>query len=337
MNLIEKYVAEVGKGLPRTSRADIETEIKSTLQDMLDERSARTGKPVDDAMVRDLLKEYGAPAKVAASYSPPRYLIGPRMYPIFQLVLRIVLAVLVGVSLLGLAVTFTHHATGPDFIGALGQWAIQLFGGLVAAVGNIVIIFAILERVLPASKLEKETAEEWDPSELEVEPDPAVIKPSEPIFAVLFTVIGLVILNLYPDLIGVGYVEGGRWVTTPVLSDAFFRYLPWINLLGALQIAMNVVLLRLGRWTMPARIADTALEIGSIILAVTMLAGPALVDISVAKLAGTPLAEASRVLAPMLGLVPIIVLVVVIVVSTIEVAQAIYKMVNRPAVFSLVK
>ncbi len=337
MNLLEKYVAEIGKGLPRRSRADIETEIKSTLQDMLDERSARTGKPVDDAMVRDLLKEYGAPAKVAASYSPPRYLIGPRMYPIFELVLRIVVAVLVGVSLFGLIVSFANHSSGPDFIQALGQWAIQLFGGLIAALGNIVIVFAILERVLPASKLEKEREEEWDPSELEVEPDPAVIKPAEPIFAVLFTVIGLVILNMYPNLVGLSYVQDGRWITVPALSEAIFRYLPWINLLGVLQIAMNVVRLRLGHWTTPARIADMALETGSIILAVAMLAGPALVDISVEKLAGTPLAEASRVLAPMLNLVPIIVLVVIIVVSTIEVAQTIYKMVNRPAVFSPVK
>src|SRR5512142_966813 len=118
MKMLEKYVAEIGKRLPRRTRADIETEIKSTLQDMLDERSARTGKPVDDAMVRELLKEYGAPAKVAASYSPPRYLIGPRIYPLFELVLRIVLAVLVGVSLFGLIVSFANHSSGPDFIRA---------------------------------------------------------------------------------------------------------------------------------------------------------------------------------------------------------------------------
>ncbi len=38
MNLIDRYIAEVGKHLPRKNRADIEAEIRSTLEDMLDER-----------------------------------------------------------------------------------------------------------------------------------------------------------------------------------------------------------------------------------------------------------------------------------------------------------
>ena len=337
MNLLDKYVTEIGKRLPRRNRADIETEIKSTLQDMLDERSARLGKPVDEAMTSDLLKEYGSPAKVAASYRPTPYLIGPRLFPTFELVLRIVIAVLVGVSLLGLVVSFASHSSGPDFIQVLGNWAVQLFGGLIAAFGNIVLVFAILERVLPASKIEAETAENWDPAELEAEPDPVVVKPSEPIFTILFTVIGLVILNIYPDLVGIGFVQDGRWISVPMLSRTFFTYLPWINLLGVLQIALNLVLLRMGRWTVPSRIANIALEIGSIVLAAAMLAGPALVDLSAEKLAGTPLAAAGKTLVPILGLAPTIALVVVIVVSTIEVAQAIYRMVNGPLRFSPVK
>ena len=43
MNLIDKYIAEVGKYLPRKSRADIEAEIRSTLEDMLEERTQASG------------------------------------------------------------------------------------------------------------------------------------------------------------------------------------------------------------------------------------------------------------------------------------------------------
>ena len=64
MNLIDRYIAEVGKHLPRKNRADIEAEIRSTLEDMLEERKQAHGA-VDDAMVIDLLREYGAPRKVA--------------------------------------------------------------------------------------------------------------------------------------------------------------------------------------------------------------------------------------------------------------------------------
>jgi len=67
MNLIDKYIAEVGKNLPRRNRADIEAEIRSTLEDMLEERSQGQG-PANEAMVMELLKEYGAPVEFASKY-----------------------------------------------------------------------------------------------------------------------------------------------------------------------------------------------------------------------------------------------------------------------------
>ena len=54
MNLIDKYVAEVGKNLPRNQRADIEKEIRSTLMDMLEERGQASLE--NEAVVVALLK-----------------------------------------------------------------------------------------------------------------------------------------------------------------------------------------------------------------------------------------------------------------------------------------
>ncbi len=332
MNLLDKYVEEIGKGLPRRNRLDIEREIRSTLQDMLDERAARAGKPADDEMVRALLKEYGAPAKVAASYGPPQYLIGPRIFPVFLLVTRIVLAVLLAVSLAGLGLSLARTPGGPDVIRELGKFGLQLFGALISAFGNIVIVFAILERVLPASKFEqREEEEEWDPAQLAAEPDPAEVKPAEPIVAILVTVIALVVLNLYPDLVGIGFVSQGRWTTVPALSDAFFRYMPWINLLGVLQIGLNLVLLRRGRWNTDSRIANLVLDVCGIVLAGVMLAGPSLVDLTTEKLAATPLGAAGAQLAPLLSMLPRMVLTIIVIVSAVEVGQGAYKLLKRPA------
>lgn len=330
MNLLDRYVAEIGKGLPRKNRADIETEIRSTLQDMLDERSTRTGKPADEAMITELLKEYGAPAKVAASYRGPQYIVGPKMFPFFELVLKIVLTVLVAVSLAGFGISFVSHNSGPEFIQALGKWAAQLYGALISAFGSIVLVFAILERVLPASKFEKEM-EDWDPSELEREPDPAEVKPAERIVGIGVTVLGLVILNVYPDLVGPGFVIDGRWTFIPALSAAFFRYLPWINVLGLLHIGLNLVLLRAGQWKAYSRAADLALDVAGAVLAGFMLAGPALIDLPASKLAGTPLAPAAGTLAPLLGMLPTLVLTIIIIVTTVEVGTTLYRMVSRPA------
>ena len=59
MNLIDKYIAEVGKHLPRKQRADIEAEIRSTLEDMLEERKQANGQ-ISEVEIIELLKEYAA-------------------------------------------------------------------------------------------------------------------------------------------------------------------------------------------------------------------------------------------------------------------------------------
>ena len=48
MNLIELYVGEVGKRLPLKGRKDIEAELRSTLEDMLEDRARKAGRPVED-------------------------------------------------------------------------------------------------------------------------------------------------------------------------------------------------------------------------------------------------------------------------------------------------
>jgi hypothetical protein len=95
MKLIDRYVTEVGKNLPLVKgRKDIEKELRSTLEDMLEDRASTTGRPRDEAMEIELLKEYGAPQTVAQTYNPHPYLIGPRMFPIFIMVLKIVITVI---------------------------------------------------------------------------------------------------------------------------------------------------------------------------------------------------------------------------------------------------
>lgn len=332
MNLIDKYITEVGKHLPRRQRLDIEAEIRSTLEDMLEERRQTQGT-LDDAAVTELLKEYGAPRKVAESYVGPRYLIGPRMYPFFEMVTKIVLTVLFVITLVGLGIgLFESNMSGPEFLKILGESALGLLAGLISAFGNIVLVFAILERVLPKADFEKEM-EDWDPKELASEPDPDRVSWGEQIFELIFLVLFLVIFNLYPGLIGIGFLDNGEWVfITPVLTKAFFSYLPWINILFLLQIGLNLYLLRRGIQNTVSRIANILLELADIVLAVVMLRGPALVAMTPEQFAGTPLAEAADFFAKGANLLPLLVLGIVIIVSTIEVAQGVYRLMkSRPS------
>jgi hypothetical protein len=195
-----------------------------------------------------------------------------------------------------------------------------------------VLVFAILERVLPAKEWEEET-KDWNPADLAKEPDPDRVKFGEQIFELFFLALFLIVFNLYPGIIGFGFFNENDWVfITPVLTEAFFSYLPWINILFVLQIVFNIYLLRQGWWTTGLRIANGLLELGSIALAVAMLRGPDLVALTTEQLAGTPLEESAQVLVTIGNLIPTLVLTIVIIVSSIEVAQTAYRLLkSRPA------
>ena len=333
MNLIERYISEIGKHLPRKSRADIETEIRSTLEDMLEERSAAAGRPADDEMIKGLLKEYGAPDKVAESYLPERYLIGPKLFPIFTLVLKIVFSVLTVLALIGFGIRFgTSAMTAQAFVEVFGKAFIEYVGGIIAAFGNIVFIFAILQWSLPASEFEDQKKDKvWDPSTLEKEPEPNDVRIWEPIWAIVITIAALLVFNLYPQVIGFGFLNGNTWSFVPALTDAFFRYLPWINVLWFLQIVLNMILLRQGRWTALTRWFEVALSLMSIAIAYLLLKGPALVGLSAETLTNVfHDASAAATLAKMFNTMAPIILLIIIVLEGIDVAKSIYRLVFKP-------
>jgi hypothetical protein len=59
-----------------------------------------------------------------------------------------------------------------------------------------------------------------------------------------------------------------------------------------------------------------------------MLSGPGLVSITSSQLAGTPLEGSASLFVTLAKLIPMLVLTIVIIVSSIEVAQAVYRLIK---------
>jgi hypothetical protein len=243
------------------------------------------------------------------------------MYPIFEMVTGIVFIVFFSVSLLGLGIGLAKTGlTGAEFLSQMGKWLAGLFSGLTAALGNIVIVFAILERTRVADEFEKE-AKDWDPAELTLEPDPAQTKTAEFIVAIIFTVLGLVIINLYPNLVSVNFFRNGAWTSIPVLTDAFFRFLPWINIMGILGIGFNAFMLSQTGWKPASRILDMIVDVAGAVLTVVILTTPGIISITPETLIGMGITEAAAILTRLLGFVPMIIMAVVVVVTIVKVVQ----------------
>lgn len=289
-NRIDLYVSEVGRHLPANTREDIEKEIRSMIEDALEDESQKTGKPVDENMVLDVLQRLGPPEKMAASYRPPRYLIGPALYPHFINTLRIVLPVLAVLSVLGLGVSLGWEARLPaDFARVLGQWGMGLVNTVFQAGAIITLIFAIIERTQPDFKVKEK---DWDPRSLKPREEEEAVKPAGAIAEIVFNVLAIVLVNLYPQWIAISFPRDGGWIHASVLSQAFFQYVPWMSMLWALKASLHIFLLSQGRWSPLSRWMSVALRSATIALGVAILLGPSIVALDTAALAqlgATPL------------------------------------------------
>jgi hypothetical protein len=347
-NLIDAYISEVGQRLPRKTRADIEAELRSILQDILEERSQKSGRPVDEEMTLEVLKEYGAPEKVAATYQGERYLIGPRLYPIFMLVLKIVLIVTGVLAAIGLGIALSNSGGNLEKAFETIFKAIAEFGSsIMTALGNIVLIFAIIEWALfrTGEKVEVKglpVEKEWDPRTLGRVSTPNQVKMGETIVEIVGCFAAIVIFNFYPQIIGFtpslnGVIESGNGVIgfgnvifLPLLSEAFFAFVPYMTLIWVLTILLDIVLLRMGYWNAWTRLLLIGLKISNIVIAFLLLGVPSLLAVTSASLTTTlGDAEVARILMNLLSQIVRVALWLTIFGSVVDIIRAISRIVRN--------
>lgn len=281
MDLIERYVQEVGRRLPRSQREDVQDELRSLLQDMVEDRAQTKVEKADEAIIVDVLLEFGNPKEVAASYEPEKqYLIGPQLFPIFKMVVSIVTAVLAALVLSGITLSVRSSDT------FLQSWLSLIINGVPDFIDSwlrsltiIVIIFAILERTLPAEAFDDEAyenEESWDPHKLP-EPDKSKeISRGESIFGIVFSIFILNLINFYPQHAGIFYFEESSLTVLVSLSDNFYdNLLPWLNLSLIASILIDLFKLYTGKKTQLVQLLDLGNTLFSaVVIYVLMTGGP---------------------------------------------------------------
>ncbi|MFZ2096303.1 MAG: hypothetical protein WAV05_06660 [Anaerolineales bacterium] len=268
--LVDRYLAAVSEKLPAKLRKDTVTEIRSLIQDALEDQSKSEGREPDDAMMVEVLKQFGSPESIVAPYLPEKYLIGPQLFPTFILVISIVLPIIAALSLVGF---WTGHIqpgpiSGVELITNIANSIGNVLSAALQGFGNIVIIFAILQWVIPDFKF---TSKEWNPRSLKAIPQPDKIKRGELITEIFFTLVGLIVFTFYFDKIGIYNNVNGQWSFTPILTSAFNAYIPWLDLLWILTIVLDAILLRRGSWEMGTRVFSILVNAFSIGISASIL------------------------------------------------------------------
>ena len=260
MSLLERYLHEVGRYLPRKNRGDIQTELRSSVIDSMEDRF---GPDPTEAETAELLKELGRPQKVAASYYPQgQYLIGPGLYPLFRMVIWIVIAAVLGAQLLAWGIAIFVAGEGFSPLEMLGS----IINSIPGALGWVVIIFMMLQRFDVRPNLDEEP---WDPESLPQVEERNDIKRIEIAVGLVFSTLFLVLVIFFPQWIGFVTSPGGKFYPNPVILD----YLNWIIISLAAGIVFQIVLLWQGRWTTTSRIVKIGLNIFSLVVLFLLVQG----------------------------------------------------------------
>ena len=289
MDLIERYIQDVSHRLSRRLRGDVEKELRSSLHDALDAHAANAGDGVESAApddyVVELLRKFGPPAQLAASYrSGTSFLVGPELYPAFLKTMKIVAIVIVGF----VVVSVVADAIGEDnplFEIAKGLVLSNLISDIVGAMGWVVLVFWIVQLTTSSSRgpaggdiLGTPNATEaasvsWDPHTLPKRDDPDRIGRTGLMVEIAIMIALVVLFAVFPRAVGATVSTNGERHWVALLGPGFLagRGLLYVGFMAT--VALNVMLLWHDRWTIPTRIFDLAISVVFIAALIPMVTG----------------------------------------------------------------
>ncbi|MEU2613444.1 permease prefix domain 1-containing protein [Micromonospora sp. NPDC007271] len=248
--LTDRYVAATLRAVPAQRRAEIATELRASIEDMIDGRT--DGGQDRSAAEREVLTELGNPEQLAARYSDRRLqLIGPRYYLLWWRLLRTLLTfipAIVGVVTGVVTATVDGEpgaAIGAGVVGAM-QTAVQIAFW-------VTLVFAVLERTNTPLNLPA-----WTVDQLPEAPEERQVKLVDSCASIVFLVLAIGFFpwqHFQPWLSG----DGSR---LPMIDPALWgSWLPVLLAVLVASIGLEVAKYRAGRWTWPLVAARTVLDL----------------------------------------------------------------------------
>jgi len=256
MNLIESYISEVTRRLPKKMREDIELELRSTIEDMLPD-------DFTDEDVKNVLMKLGDPAKMANEYhAKPRYIIGPLFYETYINVLIVAATFSVVINCIVLFVNgiFTFDGETSVFTyfgGLLLKILLSSLNNLAYVFFWVTIVFTFLEHAGVSTEKVYTKRKPWTPDELvelqKVKQHRQIPK-CEVFFSLFWTVLWATILLNASDLLGwyeqTGKgLEGLRLETQLFNGDVLLMYAPYLILLILIEVGLAIYKFFIARWT----------------------------------------------------------------------------------------
>lgn len=228
MNLIQIYVNEVVKYLPRQLREEVKRELTSQIMDMVEVSEG------DEEAIKSILEKMGSPKDLADRYlNQEKSLIGPRYYDTYVMIVRIVMfALALAFSVIfAMKLIFSQEMTGWTIL----EYPLSLFNAAIMGFAYVTIIFALIERNQVKIDDEDLVTKSWSVKDLPKESVELPTHRLENIFEIGFVSILMFMINFQPQIIGIYSAvvnqEGSVWTITPILNDETRSvWIIWVNI-----------------------------------------------------------------------------------------------------------
>lgn len=274
MEIIDRYVYAVVSKLPGKQREDIDREIRTLIDDMMEKYP---DEELELNKAKKVLLELGDPNVLAENFiDRKRYLIGPKNFDKYIFVLKIVLgAVFLGISIaVGIEAIFSND---DNILSTIIGYFATLFSALMQAFSWVTLIFAISEYngIDLNDAMDKEMP--WSLKDLPVIPNKkAMISPIEAIAGIVFSTIFMLVLYFVPQIFAV-YIEEANniYVSIPFFNmDALGGYKNLIIIMFIMAIGKEILKLIYGRWNLKLAISHSILSMVSLIIFLIIFCDP---------------------------------------------------------------
>lgn len=285
MDLLERYLNAIKPLLPRKTKDDILREISDDILSQMEDKAEALNRPLNEAEQAEIIRKHGHPIVATARYGATRYLIGPEIFPVYWLILKIsIIAALVVRLVVELVGVLLSPNSAHSWVPAL----LKVPTVLIPVFFWVTAVFAAYEFCQSFFNLRVRVP--WDPRSLTEREEHAVAIPrSHSLAELLFGIAGLICWQM---LLSAPYLFFGSGASLFTIGPGW-KALYWPVLLlivaGLAQAAVNLArpyqtatrrwlrlatrtagiavlgfALRLGNWVAPAPWARNAEQANSL-------------------------------------------------------------------------
>lgn len=254
--LTDRYIWTVTRHLPADTGPDVASELRGTIEDMVESRIEAGEDPA--TAEESALLELGDPGVMARQYGGrPNYLIGPGLFPDYVRLMKILPLIVLPFAFVGSVIARAGFAEEDLPQVLLDSFVLLLSVGVHLAFWTT-LVFAIVEWSRPESERDKPLTT-WDTHQLPVEGPWRQVRLVDFAFGAFFLV--LLIALVVWQFAGVGEDGWGVQVLNPDL------WIGWeVLIVGFLvvDLVLEFAVWRVGRWTPSLAVGNVLSNVASV-------------------------------------------------------------------------